>query len=99
MLRFKSFIYLFLCCQVPLFGVCKPFVSHVPQLDSVVVVDTTNYQEKEYKEVIYNAPVDSLTIESRNFDGNEIQKLKSDPNLNYKQSPTIAESLWDRLLM
>jgi hypothetical protein len=39
---------------------------------------------------------DTLQIESRTFSPADINKLKSDPDLNYEQPPTVAESLWDR---
>jgi hypothetical protein len=45
------------------------------------------------------APDDSVMIEARNFDGATLNKLKSDGDLQYKEPPTIAESLWDRALL
>lgn len=42
---------------------------------------------------------DTSQITSRNFDANQLSGLKSDPDLNYKETPTVAESLWDRLLL
>lgn len=39
---------------------------------------------------------DTLKLRSRSFSATDINKLKSDPDLNYQQPPTIAESLWDR---
>lgn len=45
------------------------------------------------------APADNSQIVSRNFDAQNLGELKSDPDLNYKETPTVAESLWDRLLL
>jgi hypothetical protein len=45
------------------------------------------------------APDDSAKVEARNFDRATIDKLKSDGDLQYKEPPTIAESLWDRALL
>lgn len=41
---------------------------------------------------------DTTRVPKKSFDETVIQKLKSDPDLNYKEAPTVAESLWDRLL-
>lgn len=41
-------------------------------------------------------PVDSTAIVHRQFSDEQIQKLKSNPDLNYQTPPTVAESLWDR---
>ncbi len=41
---------------------------------------------------------DTLAVEARNADPNVIQSLKEDPDLQYEQPPTIAESLWERFL-
>ncbi|GHM99930.1 hypothetical protein WSM22_14200 [Cytophagales bacterium WSM2-2] len=40
--------------------------------------------------------LDSSRIAAREFAIGHVKKLKSDPSLNYKQPPTVAESLWDR---
>ena len=45
------------------------------------------------------APDDSIKIEARNFEGATLKKLRSDGGLQYKEPPTIAESLWDRALL
>jgi hypothetical protein len=45
------------------------------------------------------APNDSLKIEARNFEGATLNNLRSDGDLQYKEPPTIAESLWDRALL
>ena len=46
-----------------------------------------------------HAPNDSSAVETRNFSGAILGKLKSDKDLNYKETPTVAESLWDRALL
>jgi hypothetical protein len=45
------------------------------------------------------APNDSAQIETRNFNGATLERLKADEALQYKEPPTIAESLWDRALI
>lgn len=42
------------------------------------------------------APPDSSNVEIRNFESKILDDLKSDPSLQYKEPPTVAESLWDR---
>lgn len=42
---------------------------------------------------------DTSNLVIRNFDPETMQDLKDDPALQYKESPTIAESLWDRFLL
>ncbi|WP_276367602.1 hypothetical protein [Chryseolinea sp. H1M3-3] len=42
---------------------------------------------------------DSSSVEVRSFDEAAIQKLRSDKDLQYNEIPTVAESLWQRLLM
>ena len=42
--------------------------------------------------------IDTFPVTSRSFDQDLLQKLKADPDLNYKETPTVAESLWDRFL-
>jgi hypothetical protein len=58
---------------------------------------TTGFSDDEEKKE-FSGPNDSTVITEKSFDENELQRLKSDPYLNYKQAPTVAESLWDRLM-
>jgi len=41
---------------------------------------------------------DTLAIDHKKFSSEEINKLKSDPDLKYSEPPTVAESLWDRFI-
>jgi len=61
--------------------------------DSVSEPDMVGEEKKEF-----SGPNDSTNFTKKSFDNDQIQKLKADPNLNYKQAPTVAESLWDRLM-
>jgi hypothetical protein len=67
---------------------------------SITSIDTlatdTNYTE--VKQIVYHASADSSSIKERSFDKNKLDELKSDPSLNYKIAPTVAESLWERFL-
>jgi hypothetical protein len=67
------------------------------RLDEVITSgDSISSDYAEEDDVIYNAPPDSLVIKKRSFTEEEIGRLKSDPDMAYKQPPTVAESLWDR---
>ncbi len=41
---------------------------------------------------------DTFPVAPRSFDQNVLEELKEDADLNYKETPTVAESLWDRFL-
>jgi hypothetical protein len=41
---------------------------------------------------------DSSLVTIRSFDQQLLRQLKNDPDLSYKEPPTVAETLWDRLL-
>jgi hypothetical protein len=68
-------------------------VAHNFCCSQVSTSNSTYMETEEFKGVN-----DTTHIVSKNFDEADIQKLKSDPDLNYKEAPTIAESLWDRFL-
>jgi Domain of unknown function (DUF4129) len=57
--------------------------------------DTTRQKDQSVKKEFVGIN-DTLKINPRSFSSAEVDKLKSDPDLNYQQPPTIAESLWDR---
>ncbi len=42
---------------------------------------------------------DTSTIFLRNFDTETVEELKEDSELQYKETPTVAESIWDRFLL
>ena len=56
--------------------------------------DSLEYQTQVDKE--FTGINDTLKIQTRSFSSSDIDKLKTDPELNYEQPPTVAESLWDR---
>lgn len=60
------------------------------QTDSPNAVDGTE-EEKELR-----AQTDTTRIEVRAFDSVTTARLRSDADLNYRETPTMAESLWDR---
>jgi hypothetical protein len=42
---------------------------------------------------------DTSTITIRHFDKQALEKLRTDPALNYAEVPMVAESLWDRFVL
>jgi hypothetical protein len=74
--------------------------SYSQEYDSVSVADSLyDYFEDSFTdgEDAQGLP-DSSVVAVRGFDGDVLSSLKSDPDLTYKEPPTIAETLWDRLL-
>lgn len=61
------------------------------QADSIAVETYTSREEKEM-----HAQPDTADVVRQNFDSTVVNKLRSDSDLNYKENPTMAESLWDR---
>jgi hypothetical protein len=88
---------------------CTPFLFflfiHVwcysQQQDRPLVADSSytvfeEEQEEDQRRMLYGI-ADSTKVVSRSVDESALNNLKSDSDLQYKQPPTIAESLWDRL--
>jgi len=75
---------------------CQDPDSTVDQSDAVVVEG--KYENDDGSVDAYALP-DSSEITPRSADAEALQKLKSDPALQYKEPPTIAESIWDRFLL
>lgn len=46
----------------------------------------------------FKGEIDTTFLTRKSFSEAEVQKLKDNKDLNYKEVPTVAESLWDRLL-
>lgn len=81
------------------------FILMVSQTGFSQVIDTTVVEEADsiYQAVeesenerLFNAPSDTSNVEVRQFDQQKLSSLKEDPDMDYRQPPTIAESLWDR---
>ena len=60
-------------------------------------VTPTDLFPSEGEQSEYNAANDTLPIQRKSFDTATVEELKADQDLNYKQPPTVAESLWDRI--
>ena len=87
----KNFLFL-ICFFISAASFSQESDSSRDQSDVVEMQD--EYDEKDS----YAFP-DSSEIITRSADTEELQRLKSDPALQYKEPPTIAESLWDRFIL
>jgi len=90
----KSLLYV--CFFISSAAFCQDSDSTLDQSDAVVVEE--EYANDNGSVDSYALP-DSSEITPRSADAEELQKLKSDPALQYKEPPTIAESIWDRFLL
>jgi len=87
--RFFILIFL-LCASVPSFSQEYDSVSAENDLTATIL------EEDSEEEGDSQALPDSSTIYTRHAEDEILKSLKSDPALQYKEPPTIAESLWDR---
>ncbi|MBS1557876.1 MAG: DUF4129 domain-containing protein [Bacteroidetes bacterium] len=58
--------------------------------------DSTTFAVDTLKKEQHYEAVDTTPVTQRKFSEQAIQKLKTDPDLKYKQPPTVAENLWER---
>jgi hypothetical protein len=81
------------------FFILVSFYSRGQDADSAIISfdSTATFTDSETDDSW--APDDSARIDARNFNGTTLENLKSDKSLQYKEAPTIAESLWDRTLI
>jgi hypothetical protein len=56
------------------------------------------YQEEADSSVAPQGRSDSMAVHVKSFDQAIVDDLKTDSEMQYKQPPTIAESLWERLI-
>jgi hypothetical protein len=81
--------------------ICLPNYSHSQQPDSVYTAADSLYS---YFTDSFNdaedahGVADSSVVSARNFSDQSLRQLGADPDLKYTEPPTVAESLWDRLL-
>jgi hypothetical protein len=61
-------------------------------------VEYEYYEEHPDSSITLKGTADSTAVQVRSFDRAIIDDLKSDAEMKYKQPPTIAESLWERLV-
>lgn len=77
-------------------GLLLPVISHAHEAH--IGYDTTEYNALGKKEsIVYHVSNDTTRIVVKEFTTEKIARLKSDKDFNYKEPPTMAESIWDRL--
>ena len=87
----SSFRYLGIICIVLI-----QFNFALAQIDATDYDSAFYYDEETFNEVEYRAATDTSRVVARFFSEEKITELKSNPDLTYKEPPTVAESLWDR---
>ena len=75
------------------------FLCYGQRPDSVGVHEDSTFSYASEDQKDSQAAADSTQIHARKFDEATLTTLKSDESLQYKEAPTIAESLWDRLVL
>ncbi len=80
------------------FGVAQKVTPVITDTSAYkLFTDSTAFDSEFYSnEKEFSGASDSADIEIRKFSSADVEKLKADPELNYTQPPTVAESLWDR---
>lgn len=78
---------------VSLFSISAP--AQVVDSATISEIATEVNQELD-DENDFVGTIDTLKVDKRNFGAEEIERLQSDSDLNYKQPPTVVETLWDR---
>lgn len=87
----RIFLLLFLLGTVSLsFGQSEDSLIVEAAADSVV------FDEDEADTPPIYGASDTTQVQTRSFSESELQELKNDSDLEYKQPPTVAESLWSR---
>jgi hypothetical protein len=72
---------------------CLCLESKAQNSDSIATLSDSTFFNNSY------SIIDSSSVAKRDFSKSKLDELKSDPDFNYNQPPTVAESLWDRLKM
>lgn len=76
---------------LPLFAIGQSGSVHVDSADSV-------FAGEDDETEIYDGASDTTLVTARQFSSDEISRLKADEELQFKQPPTVAESMWSRFL-
>ncbi|HRK54595.1 MAG TPA: DUF4129 domain-containing protein [Cyclobacteriaceae bacterium] len=88
-MRFTLPIFIWLLVLLPPTFVCAQ--------DADVHYDSTEYYNYEKEDdIVYHAPNDTTKIIAKKFAKEKITSLKLDKDFDYKEPPTMAESIWDR---
>ncbi|MFZ1807273.1 MAG: hypothetical protein WAU36_08630 [Cyclobacteriaceae bacterium] len=65
--------------------------------DADIYYDSTEYYDYgDENEIVYHASNDTTEVVVKKFETDKISNLKSSQDFDYKEPPTMAESIWDR---
>jgi hypothetical protein len=70
----------------------------IGQADSVAVVNDSLSAHEEDETRIYDGISDTTHVAPRQFSSDDISRLRADEELQFKEPPTVAESMWSRFL-
>lgn len=96
---YAIFLFIFIFLGIGISCAQESDTLYLQGQDTLSVVADSADQIDDDVVIIYKAAADSVSVEKRPFDSEKLNRLKSDPDLDYKVAPTVAESLWDRFLM
>lgn len=68
------------------------------QENTTVEPDSTLLEYVQGRTEASELPVDSTAVQERTFNESTLNELKQNEDFNYRQPPTVVESLWDRFL-
>lgn len=95
-----AFLFVLLLLSISAIAQDSPVVTDTSEYEEnfadTAVFDILDYDDEEDKD--FAGPSDSTNVKANSFSEDDVERLKADPDLNYEQPPTIAESLWDRFL-
>lgn len=75
------------------------FLCVAQHQDSLATYDSSHFVTEEFDKGDSHATADTVKVIARSFNQDVLNDLKSDSNLQYREAPTIAESLWDRFIL
>lgn len=97
----QFFLYVLLLLSISATAQDEPVAADTSVHEENIVdslVDIIDYDYEDEGQEDFAGPADSTRVEARSFPEKEVNGLKTNPDLNYTQPPTVGENLWDRFL-
>jgi hypothetical protein len=79
-----------------LFVLANSCYAQSSTIDSIGIDSTANETYEELETSDFAGANDTINVDEKRFDKTAVDNLKNDPDYQYKQPPTVVESLWDR---
>ncbi|HYG04359.1 MAG TPA: DUF4129 domain-containing protein [Chryseosolibacter sp.] len=100
-MRLSSLLFVFFALAFPCFSQESEASHDSANFSGELIADSVIGEGSEAPVdlyVNYTALPDSSEVEAKSFDADLLEKLKRDPDMRYKQPPSVGESLWERIL-